>query len=179
MVVWDQEDRELLWPEEADGVQVPNSRADSASRAGGQEYTTVWSFPERGSWATHEGSYRGNFAPQVPRNVLEMYSAPGESILDPMVGGGTTLIEARVLRRNALGLDVNPEAIELARQSLRFGHDSATKQEAKVGDARDLSFLADESFDLVVTHPPYMNIIRYSEGKIAGDLSNIGSLPRF
>ncbi len=179
MVVRYQQDRELLWPEETNATDASNPVAESASRADGQEYTTVWSFPQRGDWATHDGSYRGNFAPQVPRNVLEMYSAPGESVLDPMVGGGTTLIEARVLGRNALGFDINPEAIELAQKALRFPHDSVTRQEARVGDARDLSFLKDETFDLVVTHPPYLNIIRYSEGKIAGDLSNLGSLPRF
>jgi len=77
-----------------------------------REYTTVWSFPERGAWATHNPQYRGNFAPQIARNVIEMYSEKGDDILDPMVGGGTTLIEARLLCRNALGLDINPEAIE-------------------------------------------------------------------
>jgi DNA modification methylase len=143
------------------------------------EATTVWSFPERGSWATHNAGYRGNFAPQIPRNIIEMYSAQGEMILDPMVGAGTTLIEAKLLARNAIGLDINPEAIELAKKGLRFKHDPPSEQEARVGDARDLSCIADESIDLVLTHPPYMNIISYSEGKIAGDLSNIGSLPRF
>ena len=39
--------------------------------------------------------------------------------------------------------------------------------------------MKDDSIDLVLTHPPYMNIIKYSEGKIAGDLSNIASLPKF
>ena len=143
------------------------------------ECTTVWSFPERGSWATHDPGYRGNFAPQIPRNVIEMYSEKGEMILDPMVGAGTTLIEAKLLGRDAIGLDINPEAVGLAKKALRFEHRPASKQEVKVGDARDLSFLADDSIDLVLTHPPYMNIIRYSDGKIAGDLSNIGSLPRF
>lgn len=33
-----------------------------------EELTTVWSFPERGTWATHSAKYRGNFAPQVARN---------------------------------------------------------------------------------------------------------------
>lgn len=42
-----------------------------------------------------------------------------------------------------------------------------------------ICLLKDESIDLVITHPPYMNIIKYSEGKIAEDLSNIGSLPKF
>lgn len=143
------------------------------------EYTTVWSFPERGSWATHGAGYRGNFAPQIARNVIEMYSGKGDSILDPMVGGGTTLIEAKLLARNALGMDINPEAVEICKEGLKFKHNPVTKQKVVVGDARDLSFLKDESIDLVVTHPPYMNIIKYSEGKIAEDLSNIGSLPKF
>jgi len=149
------------------------------------EYTTVWSFPERGDWATHNAKYRGNFAPQIPRNIIEMYSKKGDTILDPMVGAGTTLIEAKLLARNAVGLDINPDAVELAKKALNFKHHpsgvGAVREPPvlKVADARDLSFLGDESFDLVLTHPPYMNIIKYSEGKIAGDLSNTGSLPKF
>jgi len=34
------------------------------------ETTTVWSFPARGDWATHKGDYRGNWAPQVVRNLI-------------------------------------------------------------------------------------------------------------
>jgi len=143
------------------------------------EYTTVWSFPERGSWATHNPKYRGNFAPQIARNIIEMYTDKGDSILDPMVGAGTTLIEAKLLARHALGLDINPEAIELTKAGLRFKHHPPSKQKVKVGDARNLSFLKDDSFDLVLTHPPYMNIIKYSNGKIPDDLSNISSLPKF
>lgn len=143
------------------------------------EYTTVWSFPERGNWATHSSKYRGNFAPQIARNIIEMYTEKGDSILDPMVGAGTTLIEAKLLARNALGMDVNPEAVELAKAGLGFKHHPPSKQEARVGDARDLSFLKDNSFDLVLTHPPYMNIIKYSDGRIPEDLSTISSLPKF
>lgn len=143
------------------------------------EETTVWSFPERGSWATHSSKYRGNFAPQIARNIIEMYSEKGDSILDPMVGAGTTLIEAKLLARNALGMDINPEAIKLTNAGLRFKHHPPSEQKVKVGDARDLSFLGDDSFELVLTHPPYMNIIKYSDGKIPADLSNIGSLPKF
>ncbi len=143
------------------------------------EFTTVWSFPERGNWATHNSKYRGNFAPQIARNIIEMYSNKGDSIIDPMVGAGTTLIEAKLLTRHALGIDINPEAIKLAEEGLRFNHHPKTEQKVKIGDARDLSFLKNSSFDLVITHPPYMNIIKYSNGEIPADLSNIGSLPKF
>jgi len=143
------------------------------------EATTVWSFPDRGNWATHNSKYRGNFAPQIARNIIEMYTEKGDSILDPMVGAGTTLIEAKLLARNALGLDINPQTVELTKKSLQFKHHPPSKQKVQVGDARNLSFLKDNSFDLILTHPPYMNIIKYSEGKIEGDLSNISSLLKF
>jgi len=143
------------------------------------EFTTVWSFPERGNWATHNSSYRGNFAPQIPRNIIEMYSDTGDYLLDPMVGAGTTLIEAKLLARNALGMDINPEAVKLAKQALNFNHHPPSTQKTKLGNARDLSFLKDDSIDLIITHPPYMNIIKYSNGEIPEDLSNIGSLPKF
>jgi DNA modification methylase len=143
------------------------------------EHTTVWSFPERGNWATHSSKYRGNFAPQIPRNIIEMYTIKGNWILDPMVGAGTTLIEAKLLARNAVGMDINPQAIELTKTALRFKHHPPSEQQVKMGDARDLSFLKDNSFDLVLTHPPYMNIIKYSNDKIPEDLSNISSLPKF
>jgi DNA modification methylase len=143
------------------------------------EYTTVWSFPQRGNWATHNSKYRGNFAPQIARNIIEMYTEQGDSILDPMVGAGTTLIEAKLLARHALGIDINPDAVKFAEEALKFNHQPPTKQKVIVGDARDLSFLKDNSFDLVLTHPPYMSIIKYSNGKIPADLSNISSLPKF
>jgi DNA modification methylase len=143
------------------------------------EATTVWSFPERGSWATHNAGYRGNFAPQIARNIIEMYSEKGDLILDPMVGAGTTVIEAKLLVRNAIGLDINPKAVELTKAALRFKHYPPCEQKVMVGDARDLSSIANNSVDLVLTHPPYMNIIRYSEGKVEDDLSNISSLPKF
>ncbi len=143
------------------------------------EYTTVWSFPERGNWATHRPDYRGNFAPQLPRNIIEMYSEEGDTILDPMVGGGTTLIEAKLLARNGIGIDINPKAIKLAKESLNFKHIPKSNHIIKEKDARNLDFIDNSSIDLVLTHPPYLNIIRYSNGEIKADLSNIGSLTKF
>ena len=54
------------------------------------EYINVWSFPRRGDYATHRGDYRGNWPPQLVRNVLLRYSEAGDTVLDQMVGSGTT-----------------------------------------------------------------------------------------
>jgi DNA modification methylase len=143
------------------------------------EFTTCWSFPKRGDWATHSSKFRGNFAPQIPRNLIEMYSSEGELILDPMVGSGTTLIEARLLNRNAIGIDVNPDNAELAKTALGFENASKSKQTVMLGDARNLEKIKDNSIDLIVTHPPYLDIVEYSKGKIPADLSNIGNVDKF
>ena len=71
------------------------------------ELTSVWSFPNRGDWATHSGKYRGNWSPFVPRNLILRYSKPRDWILDQFVGSGTTLVEAKLLNRNAIGIDIN------------------------------------------------------------------------
>jgi len=143
-----------------------------------KETTTLWSFPERGNWATHNPKFRGNFAPQIARNIILKYSKEGDVVLDPMVGGGTTLIEAKILNRKGIGFDINPEAVKLTRKCLQFdGSDSSQKVE--VGDVRILRKIKDESIDLILTHPPYINIIKYSNGKIEQDLSNISSPVKF
>lgn len=143
------------------------------------EFTTLWSFPERGKWATHTPKYRGNFAPQIPRNVILKYSKEGDIVLDPMVGGGTTLIEAKLLNRRGLGFDINPKAVELVKKSIKFDGDYKYNPTVKVGDVRDLKSIKSGSIDLIVTHPPYMNIIKYSDGEIEGDLSKISNLTKF
>ena len=137
------------------------------------EKDTVWSFPERGSWATHDAKYRGNWSPYIPRNLILRYSAKRELVLDQFAGGGTTLIEAKLLNRNILGVDINPLALERCRKKTMFKCEDAGNVYIKQGDARKLDFIPDMSIDFICTHPPYADMIRYSDG-ITGDVSNLG-----
>lgn len=63
---------------------------------------------------------RGNWAPQIPRNLILCYSKPRDLALDQMCGCGTTLIECKLTGRNAIGFDINPEMVEVAEKSLKF-----------------------------------------------------------
>lgn len=142
--------------------------------------TTVWSFPDRGKWATHNAKYRGNWAPQIPQNLIELYSKPGDTILDSMVGSGTTLIETKLLKRKGIGFDIHKEVVELAKKSCMFESQSDDYDpQVNVGDARNLKSINDASIDLVLTHPPYLNIIRYGEKDKEGDISRISGLRKF
>ena len=135
------------------------------------ETNTVWAFPNRGKWATHDAKWRGNWSPYIPRNVIMRYSVEGDTVLDQFVGGGTTAVEAKLTKRNFIGVDINPIALERSTEKCNFEFDSTSDIKFILGDARKLD-LADESVDLICTHPPYADIIQYSED-IEGDLSHL------
>lgn len=142
------------------------------------EMTTHWSFPKRGDWATHDAKWRGNWSPYIPRNLLLRYSQEGDLVLDQFAGGGTTLVEAKLLNRNIIGVDINDVALERCKKKIDFDYEAAKgRVELHKGDARNLDFISDDSIDFVCTHPPYANIIKYSEG-IEGDLSQL-KVPEF
>lgn len=141
------------------------------------ETTSVWSFPERGAWASHDAKYRGNWSPYIARNILLRYSQPGDVVLDQFVGGGTTLVEAKLLNRDCIGVDINPQALKRCIEKCKFRYAGTSKIIIKKGSATNLDFIQDESIDLICTHPPYANIIRYSKN-IEHDLSLL-QIPAF
>jgi len=143
------------------------------------ECTTVWSFPRRGKWATHKSDWRGNWSPEVVRNLILRYSKEKEHLLDCMVGGGTTAIEAKILNRHITCTDVNDKAIKRTEESLNFDSKNKARQRIKKCDARKLDFIKNEEIDFILTHPPYADIIKYSDGKIKNDLSNIHDIDKF
>ena len=135
------------------------------------EMTTHWSFPKRGDWATHDAKWRGNWSPYIPRNLLLRYSQDGDLVLDQFAGGGTTLVEAKLLNRNIIGVDVNDIALNRCREKIDFEHDGANgKVYLYKGDARKLDFIPNEKIDFICTHPPYADIIKYSDD-LDNDLS--------
>jgi len=151
--------------------------------------TTVWDFRKRGEWAVHQNDYRGNWPPMVPRNLILKYSFEDEIILDPFVGGGTTLIEAWLNNRRSVGLDISPIAIRIAQDRINEMENKARKDDRKrlnqelkplliKGDTRNVKELLsrhnieERSVKLACVHPPYLNSLRYTE-TIKEDLSRI------
>lgn len=148
------------------------------------EISTTWSFEERGDWATHDPSFRGNWSPKVARNLILRYSEKGDTVLDPMVGGGTTLIECLLTGRNGIGIDVNLRSARLTKNRINFPSKHLkqlpnTTQKVYTGDCRNLNKINGESVDLIATHPPYANIIKYGKEALEGDLSAIPSYDIF
>jgi modification methylase len=99
--------------------------------------------------------------PAIARHAIECYSHPGDLILDPMCGVGTTLVEAVHLGRDAIGVELESQWADLARANIAHARIRGAQATARVvtGDARQLPSLLDAGpaglVALVLTSPPY------------------------
>ncbi len=98
--------------------------------------------------------------PELARRIITTYSKPGELVVDPMCGIGTTLIEAALLGRHAIGVELEPRWATLARRNLAYAldPDHGSTVEVREGDARTLPALLGAlagTVDLIATSPPY------------------------
>ena len=145
---------------------------------------SLWTIDRRDGSGAHLGWYWGNYIPQIPHQLILRYTKQGELVVDPFLGSGTTLIECRRLGRHGIGVDLNPDTVERAR---RLIEDEANPHQvvtqATTGDSRTVNFAAlvrdsgYEAIDLYLMHPPYHDIIRFSENE--NDLSNASSTDEF
>jgi modification methylase len=109
--------------------------------------------------------------PELARRAISAYSEPGQLVVDPMCGTGTTLVEAIHLDRNALGIELERRWASLASANLAHAREQGAPGRAGVveGDARQLPRLLTRagrrhgtlarlgagSVDLILTSPPY------------------------
>jgi modification methylase len=115
----------------------------------------------RGRYLQESNAHPGKMLPELARTIIRCYSEPGQLVLDPMCGIGTTLVEAIHLNRDAIGIELEPRWTALAEANLQLAREQGARGDALPvrGDARRLgSGLLDElagSIALIVTSPPY------------------------
>ena len=87
---------------------------------------------EHSRYASHSfHSFPAKFPPQLPRKFIASLTQEGDVVLDPMMGSGTTILEAYLLNRQAFGFDIDPLALLLTQvkvcplditEARRMGH---------------------------------------------------------
>jgi len=145
---------------------------------------SLWIIQERDKTGKHSGFYHGNFIPQIPRQFILRYTKKNEIVFDPFLGSGTTAYEAESLDRNFIGIDIQEKLINHVKENL---DKKDTFSELIVGDSTQIStnekikkVLKNHNKQCVhfaILHPPYANIIKFSD--IKEDLSNTSSLREF
>lgn len=117
--------------------------------------TTLWDFPRQSYGTKPKGSnkYAGVTPAFVIYNMVWRYTDPGDTVLDPMAGSGTTIDVGKEERRKVIAFDVSP-----------------TRPEIKQNDARKLP-LKDNSIDMIFIDSPYGDNIDYNDHP-----ANIGKL---
>ena len=139
-------------------------------------------------------AHPGKMLPALARRIVAEYSRPGDLVVDPLAGTGTTLVEAALLGRRAIGVELEARWADLAR--INADHVLGPKDrhlvEVRQGDATKLAELlgADAGrVDLVCTSPPYacdvgnLNVANWGAGRdlcsaaernYSGDKANLG-----
>jgi DNA methylase len=140
----------------------------TAADAMGELPVSVWTTAQTSPAAQRKGRYvdastahPAKMLPAVAAHAITHYTRPGDLVVDPMCGIGTTLVEALHLGRRAVGVEYEPHWVDVTEANLALAHNAGVEHEGRVfrGDARQLaSLLPPEHLGqaaLVVTSPPY------------------------
>jgi len=145
---------------------------------------SLWILDKRDTSGAHLNWYWGHFIPQIPRQMMLRYTKKGDWVLDTFVGSGTTLIECRRLGRNGIGIELNQEVAQKAKELIGKEQNKYNIiSEVIVGDSRviDIKQILNkfgiDRFQLLIMHPPYHDIIKFSKDE--RDLSNAKNTEEF
>lgn len=125
------------------------------------------------SWFVHNPPPRqpdvlrhpAKFPETLAQDFIEFFTKAGQTVLDPMVGTGSTLVACLRSGRNGIGIELSPHYAELASQLLQQERQElgqradGLRAEVIQGDAARLSELTLPPIEYVLTSPPYWNML--------------------
>lgn len=119
------------------------------------EATTLWDFPRQSYGKNPKGNnkFQGVTPAFIIWNLIQRYTKPGELVVDPMAGSGTTVDVCKEEGREVKGYDISPKHTDVIKN-----------------DSRHIP-LPDESVDMVFIDSPYGDNVKYSD-----DPYNIGNI---
>lgn len=147
---------------------------------------TLWEFPTRLKDGGHSNEYHGNYIPQIAQQLYERFTKKGDIVLDLFFGSGTSGIEAINMQRRCIGVELKDELAEAVSEKftpkqlvtdVNIICADSTSQEAKDKIQARLDIMGEKKAQFLVLHPPYDDIIKFSDKK--EDLSNCSSTEEF
>ena len=147
---------------------------------------TLWEFPSRLKEGGHSNEYHGNYIPQIAQQIYERFTKKGDIVLDLFFGSGTSGIEAVNMERRCIGVELKDDLAESVSEKFTpkqlvtdvniICADSASEFAKEKVKAR-LDVMGAKHAQLLMLHPPYDDIIKFSDKK--EDLSNCATTEEF
>lgn len=150
------------------------------------ETGTWWEFASRAKGKGHSFDYHGNYIPQLAEQLFTRFTQKDDIILDMFLGSGTSAIEAVNMRRKCVGVELNPNVVKMVEDkfeqkdlvtSVRIINGDSASDGIKGTILNTLELMNAKKTQFLVLHPPYDDIIKFSESK--EDLSNCDSTDDF
>ena len=89
-----------------------------------QMTTEEWNTYFNGHWyfnGARQDKHLAMFPEELPKRLIKMFSFPGEVVLDPFMGSGTTALVAKKLGRNSVGYEINSSFLPLIKERVAEG----------------------------------------------------------
>lgn len=118
--------------------------------------TEEWNTYFNGHWyisGVRQDNHLAMFPEELPKRLIKMFSFPGENVLDPFLGSGTTSLVAKSLGRNSCGYEINPEFIPIIKQKLG-ANDNVLFDDARIDFVKQPELKFD--FEAKVKELPYI-----------------------
>ena len=147
---------------------------------------SLWEFASRDKTNGHSYDYHGNYIPQIATQLFERFTKKNDVILDLFFGSGTSGIEALNMERRCIGVELKQDMVDYVSSKISKKElvtdiniicGDSTTDEAKEKVQARLEIMGKKQAQFVVLHPPYDDIIKFSDKK--EDLSNCKTTEEF
>ncbi len=146
-----------------DGEQVhPNNTLNDLTGKEWIKFTKSWflfnalpsDLKEEREVTKKADDHPATFSPTMTSHFIRFFTKPGQTVLDPFVGIGSTLVACDRTDRKGIGIELNPKYAEIAMMR--------TKQRVIIGDARKIDEMDLPTVDYSITSPPYWDVLNRS-----------------
>ena len=132
--------------------------------------TKSWFVLNPRSRSKNQLTHPAKFPEELVVRFVEYFTRAGGWVIDPFAGVASTLVACKTLNRSSVGVELNPEFVQIGQEELKSTSGSGTHCILR-GDSMDIAAILETQFgddvpefDYLITSPPYYNMLRKSRG---------------
>lgn len=139
------------------------------------QFTRSWTLHNPPPRSTREVLHPAKFPETLIAEFIMFFTRKGETVLDPMLGTGSTLVACKMTDRRGVGVELSKKWADIARdRAIHLDTDEKNPKQLVIeGDSRSLKRLlfehSIETVDFCITSPPYWNMLKKSRGHVRSE----------